>query len=239
MDGFMQSSDPVKEDSISKTESDEVQRKQIRKVSYAVSCSSAFRDSILALAEERDVNVGDIARSIMLTLPLDAIQNAPDPGEPDEDDRETVTLKSGPSAGKPWRRKPRLQVRLPAGHALCDIRRALGIALEMRRGDMRARLEAAASPTWEDIVTDLRDKVARLQVTVATLAFEPLKNGVRTSSEALHILGFAPGQQPDQREIKGRYRILAAIHHPDSEFGDHARMSQLNEAMATLRNGIR
>ena len=239
MDGFIQSSDPIREDTISKAEPSEASRKQIRKVSYAVSCSSAFRDAVLDLAEERDVNVGDIARSIMLTFPLETIQNATDPGEPKEDDRETVTLKSGPSAGKPWRRKPRLQVRLPAGYALTDIRRALGIALDMRRGDMQARLEATAAPTWEDIVTDLRDRIARLQVTVATLAFQPLQNGVRTQAEALHILGFPPGQRPDQRQIKAQYRILAAIHHPDSEFGDHARMSQLNEAMATLRNGLR
>jgi len=237
MDGFVAATEPVRDDALGTTEQGRDEHKQIRKVSYAVSCSSRFRDALLALAAERDVNVGDIARSILLTLPLETIQNAADPGEPEDGDRETVILKSGPSAGKPWRRKPRLQVRLPTGYDMVDIRRALGIALDLNRGDLRARLEAASAPTWEDMMTDMRDRVARLQVTVATLAFDPLPNGVRTAAEALHILGFVPGHRPDARTIKSRYRILAAIHHPDSEFGDHARMSQLNQAMAVLRNG--
>ena len=238
MDGFVHAADPVRDDATGRTDPALSSQKPIRKISYAVSCSTRFRDSLLALATERDVNVGDIARSILLTFPLETIQSAADPGEPDETDRETVILKSGPSAGKPWRRKPRLQVRLPSGYDMVDIRRALGIALDLNRGDVRARVEPAASPTWEEIVTDMRDKVARLQVTVATLAFDPLPNGVRTSAEALHILGFAPGQRPDARTIKARFRIMAAIHHPDSEFGDHTRMTQLNEAMGLLRNGL-
>ncbi len=213
--------------------------KTVRKVSYAVPCSSLFRDAVVAVAAERDVNVGDLARSVMLTLSPKTVENARDPGEPEEDDRETVVLKSGPSAGKPWRRKPRLQVRLPAGYDIIDIRKALGIALELHRGDSEMRLESTAAPQWHDLVHDLEEKVARLQVTIATLAFEPLKNGVRTPEEAMHVLGFVPGSRPDSSMIKARYRMMAAIHHPDSEFGDHARMSQINEAMSILRNRIR
>ena len=75
-----------------------------RKKSYAVPCATAFRDAVMALAASRNVNVGDIARSVMLILPEAAIETTPDPGEPAADDRETIVLKSGPSAGKPWRR---------------------------------------------------------------------------------------------------------------------------------------
>ncbi|RVU36956.1 J domain-containing protein [Hwanghaeella grinnelliae] len=207
-------------------------------MSYAVPCSSRFRDAVLEMAADREVNVGDLARSIMLTLSPDAIKGATDPGEPEESDRETVVLKSGPSAGKPWRRKPRLQVRLPAGHDVVDIRKALGIALDLHGGDCEVRLESAAAPEWPEIVHELEEKVARLQVTIATLAFEPLANGVRTQDEAMHVLGFIPGTRPDSKTIKARYRMMAAIHHPDSEFGDHARMSQINQAMSLLKNGL-
>ena len=68
-----------------------------RKQSYAVPCASTFRDAVLALAVARNVNVGDIARSVMLILPEAAIAATPDPGEPAAKDRETIILKSGPS----------------------------------------------------------------------------------------------------------------------------------------------
>ena len=88
------------------------------KKSYVIPCSSAFRDAVQALAHARGVNAGDIARSVLLTLPAGAIADFPDPGGPGLNDRETVVLKSGAQAGKPWRRKPRLQVRLPAAPAM-------------------------------------------------------------------------------------------------------------------------
>lgn len=243
MDGFAVGPDALRNDTPRTTGSSAVsapgdEARTTRKLSYAVPCSSRFRDAVLALAAEREVNVGDLARSIMLTLPPETIKAAPDPGEPEESDRETVVLKSGPSAGKPWRRKPRLQVRLPAGHDVIDIRKALGIALDLQTGDREVRLESTTAPQWADLVHDLEEKVARLQVTIATLAFEPLPNGVRTQVEAMHVLGFVPGARPDARTIKARYRMMAAIHHPDSEFGDHVRMSQLNQAMGILRNGL-
>jgi len=238
MDGFALGTDTLRNTGRSSASSSEDDVKSARKLSYAVPCSSRFRDAVLEMAAEREVNVGDLARSIMLTLSPHTIKGATDPGEPAESDRETVVLKSGPSAGKPWRRKPRLQVRLPAGHDVVDIRKALGIALELHSGDREVRLESTAAPEWPEIVHELEEKVARLQVTIATLAFEPLKNGVRTQDEAMHVLGFVPGARPDSKTIKARYRMMAAIHHPDSEFGDHARMSQINQAMSLLRNGL-
>ena len=70
------------------------------KLSYAISCSSQFRNSVMALAESRGVNVGDLARSILLTVPADVIERLDDPGEPPADDREAITLKSGRNPGQ-------------------------------------------------------------------------------------------------------------------------------------------
>ena len=132
------------------------------KKSYAIPCSSAFRDRVQALADRRGVNAGDLVRSVMLVVPPEAIAAMADPGEPADHDRETITLKSGPGAGK----------------ALAD---------------------------W-------------------IMAGHPL-----------YVLGFPPNAKLSPEAIKSRFRALAAIHHPDSAFGDTRRMSQLNEAMATLR----
>ena len=211
----------------------------VRKISYAIPCATRFRDAVLTLAEERSVNPGDLARSILLALPKSVVRTAPDPGEPEEHDRETIILKSGPSAGKPWRRKPRLQVRLPAGHDAVDIRKALGIALDLDAGECRITLESSASPSWKELAQQDREKISRLQVTLATVSFDPLPDGVKTRADALHILGFAPRSQPDKSLIRAKYRMLAAVFHPDSEFGDHARMSQINEAVAVLRDHTR
>ena len=81
------------------------------------------------------------------------------------------------------------------------------------------------SSAFRDQVTDL-----------AALAFRPLSAGVRTRSEALHVLGFAPGELPDRDAIRSRFRALATVHHPDSSTGTPLRMSQLNAAWALLNS---
>ncbi|MCR9177657.1 MAG: J domain-containing protein [Alphaproteobacteria bacterium] len=48
------------------------------------------------------------------------------------------------------------------------------------------------------------------------------------------MLGFPPSAVPDQSTIKQRWRRLARIYHPDSPFGDHERMTQLNAAAERL-----
>lgn len=241
------------------------------KHSYTVSCSSRFRDAVLALAERRKANVGDLARSVMLMLPQDEIDAYVDPGEPESDDREEVILKSGPSQGRPWRRKPRLQVRMSPGLKIPFIRRALNLALAFDRGDLvvavsdprreRAKhtmqqkptpvaandeaaplpadraAEAAAEAAMEARQLELRDELERLRAMVAVLAFEPLDAGVHNRADALHVLGFPPGTIPDQRTLRARFRMLATIHHPDSNYGSHQRMSQLNQAMQLLKTG--
>lgn len=201
----------------------------MKKSSYTIPCASRFRDDIAALATRRKVNAGDLARSVMLLVPMHEIEAFPDPGNPAADDRETVILKTGPAAGKPWQRKPRLQVRLPEGFDPVTIRRALGMALAMDSGATKLRLDDPAEAQALD------GEMLRLKAMIATLAFEPLPDGVETRAEALHVLGFPPGRIPSREMLRQRFRTLAAIHHPDSGIGDHQRMSQLNAAMELLR----
>ncbi|MCG8543995.1 MAG: J domain-containing protein [Alphaproteobacteria bacterium] len=210
---------------------------KVRKHSYVIPCSSDFREAVSALAERRGVNVGDVARSVMLVIPHEIIAACPDPGEPGPKDRETVVLKSGPSKGKPWRRKPRLQARLPKGYTTQDIRRALGVALALDMGEITVTLEDGRSPKAKERIRHLNDEIERLRAAMSVIAQEPLNNGVRNLAEALFVLGFPPGAQPSDADIKARFRMLATIHHPDAPFGDTRRMSQLNQAMTCLRNG--
>lgn len=208
------------------------------KQSFAISCSSQFRDSVMALAERRGVNVGDIARSILLTFPAEAIERLDDPGEPMEGDREVIKLKSGSSPGKVWRRKPRLQVRLPPGYGVSTIRRAIGLALALDGGSKMVMIEEGQEPTMRDRLKTAGKEILRLRAIVEALAFSPLQGGVNTCRDALFVLGFSQDDTPDVRVIKARFRMLATIHHPDSGFGDHRRMSQLNAAINCLRNGV-
>ncbi len=213
------------------------------KVSYTVPCGAAFRDAVTALAQSRGVNAGDLARSILLALPASVVDAAADPGEPGREDRETVVLKSGPAAGRPWRRKPRLQVRMAAGETPARLRRALGLALALAEGRLaldlddpgRPRVDAETLAAAERART-LADENERLRAVVAALSFVPLPHGVRTREEALHILGFPPGVKPSSSTVRGRFRSLATIHHPDSPYGSHERMSQLNAAIGLLRD---
>ncbi|MFA6021005.1 MAG: J domain-containing protein [Rhodospirillales bacterium] len=221
------------------------------KHSYTVTCSSAFRDAIDAMASARKVNVGDLARSVLLVVPAQTIEAQPDPGEPPPGDRETVILKSGPAEGRPWRRKPRLQVRMTPGHSIPFIRKALALALQMDKGEIAVRVDDGkplpkveeapppAPPPGPDPAELARhiEEVERLRAIISTLAFDPLPHGVQTREEALHVLGYPPASRPDDRTLRAKFRMLATIHHPDSSHGSHQRMSQLNAAMDILKRG--
>ena len=208
-----------------------------KKHSYTITCSSSFRDRIDKLAARRQVNAGDLARSVLLMVPYETIVQHPDPGEPKLDDRETVIMKSGSAKGRIWRRKPRLQVRMSPGVDAKLIRRALAMALAMEQGELDIYLERVkpGKPPAPEAARKAEAEVERLRTIISALCFDPLPDGIQTKEEALHVLGFAPGRIPDDRSMKARFRMLAAIHHPDSPHGSHQRMSQLNAAMDHLR----
>jgi hypothetical protein len=220
------------------------------KHSYTIPCASAFRDAVESLAASRRVNVGDIARSVLLVMPSETIAAFADPGDPAADDRETVVLKSGPSQGRPWRRKPRLQVRMAPGYDALFIRRALGLAVAMARGELALKLEDPSAPPPEPpppppppppvdhsrALDAVNEELERLRAIISVLAFDPLPQGISSRADALHVLGFPPGTSPDRRMIRARFRMLATIHHPDSHYGSHDRMSQLNQAMEYLKD---
>lgn len=226
------------------------------KQSYTIPCSSIFRDAVLQLAERRGVNAADLARSVMLIVPEKAIEDYQDPGDPPKGDRETIVLKSGPAEGRPWRRKPRLQLRLPPGFSVITVRKALQMAIDFDAGDVNMRVEksdvlAAERAALEEAralkkrqaeppveLLQSREELERLRQIVDNLAFDPLDRGVTTFNEALHVMGFAPSARPDLSAIRAKYRVLAAIHHPDSNYGSHQRMTQLNAAMEILRKHV-
>ena len=215
-----------------------------RKLSYTIPCSTDFRDAVTALADKKQVNVADLARSVALVVERQEIINFPDPGGPSAGDRETVVLKSGASKGKPWQRKPRLQVRMAPGFDPVTLRKALAMALAIDRGDLDINLKEAGSSKAEtgpavdeSVMVAAREEMDRLRGIISQLSFEPLPRGIQSRDDALHILGFPPGSLPDTKTLKNRFRTLATIHHPDSGHGCHDRMSQLNEAMAHLRRG--
>ena len=216
-----------------------------RKHSYTIPCSSKFRDAVTVLADKRRVNVADLARSVVLVVSPEEIAAFPDPGGPLAGDRETVVLKSGTAKGKPWQRKPRLQVRMASGYDGETLRRALGMALAIDRGDVDINLngfaeeESLQAPVVdESLILEAREEMRRLRSIISVLSFDPLPSGIRSRDDALHILGFPPGSLPDGKSLKSRFRTLATIHHPDSGHGNHDRMSQLNEAMDRLKRGV-
>jgi len=209
------------------------------KHSYTVPCSSLFRGAVEALAASRQVNAGDLARSVLLVVPAEMVEAFPDPGDPPSHDRETVILKSGPAEGRPWRRKPRLQVRMPPGHAIPFIRRALGLALALSQQKLGVTISDPNAipqrPPEPEIVEPDLGEIEKLRAIIAAISFEPLPDGIKTRGDALHVLGFPPSANPDNRTLKAKFRMLATIHHPDNELGSHQRMSQLNQAMEILR----
>ena len=208
---------------------------QIHKSSYTIPCASSFRDAINALAVSFRGNVADIARSILLTIPEEVIRTIPDPGGPPRGDREETLIKSGPSAGKLWQRKPRLQVRLRSGYDVSTVRRALNIALRINNSSLELKLtDPNVLSTESGTDQKLSGEMKRLKKIISILAFEPLQDGVSTPEEALHVLGFAPRENPDKATVRARFRTLATIHHPDSHYGNHQRMSQINTAMQLL-----
>jgi hypothetical protein len=97
-----------------------------------------------------------------------------------------------------------------------------------------ASADGAAAQGFAEHLTQARREADRLRALVSALCFSPLRDGVRSRADALYVLGFPPNGRPDARAVKEKYRLLARIHHPDSGFGNHPRMCQLNQAATLL-----
>ena len=205
---------------------------------YVLPCSSTFRDKVMALAARRGVSAGDLARSVLLLISKDVLSRTVDPGEPSPEDREIVKLQSGLTKGRTLKRKPRLQLRLPAGHDMAELRRALSLALDLEAGEQEIAVENDADRQTKAEPGRVRDgqsdEINSLRRIIDTIALRPLENGVTSRVEALHVLGFSPFVTPDRASIRSRFRQLARVYHPDAPLGDHVLMSQLNEALERL-----
>jgi hypothetical protein len=232
---------------------------KINKQSYTVPCSTKFRDVVIALAARKSVNVADLARSSLLILPQDIIKTFADPGEPQLADREKIILKSGLSKGRLWRRKPRLQVRLTPGYEISFVRRALNLAvvldsehylINVQKREVDAlqndKFTNQNGTVFSQSITNNNQQVSnvtdqkvsyegkRLREVISALSFTPLPGRLSSRTDALHILGFFPTERPDRRVVRSKFKMLAKIHHPDNNYGNHQRMSQLNAAMDLL-----
>jgi hypothetical protein len=223
----------------------ELENNKILKKSYTITCSSNFRDRILDLAFRRSINVGDLARSILIVIPENIINTFEDPGEPEFNDREKTIIKSGRSIGRPWSRKPRLQARLSPGYNIILIRRALNLALILSHGEHVITIKDPImidedqqirnqKKTIELAYNKLENKLELRSKAFSLLLFKPLIHGIHTRQDALYIMGLPPSDRPDLATLRGRYRELATIYHPDGELGNHNHMSQLNAAMDFL-----
>lgn len=217
-----------------------------KKNAYVVPCSSRFRDQIESLVRGRNhqnqhINIADLTRAVLLLIPNDVIESQPDPGEPDRNDRDIVTVQEGKAQGRTMPRKPRIQLRLPQETDAATIRKALGLALAFDKGWASLAVNDNSADTVRRKLDMAEAEVKRLQGLLQLLAFSPLEGGVKSRKDALYVLGFPSDSLPTKTAIKARYRALAMIYHPDSNvdpdygiFNDRDRMAQLNEAMRLL-----
>ncbi len=214
-----------------------IKNKNIKKA-YIIPCPSQFRDKIDVLCRKKKVNPGDIARSIILTVNKDVISKTEDIGEPSEEDREFFFAKTDKKKQKPIKRKPRIQLRMPDGHDTIFIRKALTLATLFDEGKTDLKSECEHTKKKAIKHDKLLDENERLKAIIYALMFEPLKKEISSKEEAFYILGFQPFEKPTLTHTKQRFRMLATIHHPDSELGSDERMKQVNEAFNFLKRNF-
>lgn len=186
------------------------------------------------------VNVADLAQAAVLTLPEDAVNAFPDPGGPKEGDRVTGVLKLGADKEWEWKRKPCLRIKMPPGYDAHTIRRALSLAMAFKKGKLvtrrNERKSGVAGRSGQDRAEfrETLEEMDRLRAVVSVLSFDLLPGGVKNREEALYVLGFPPRSTPSVNVIRQRMHMMATIHHPDSGYGSHDRMAQINSATAML-----
>ena len=207
----------------------------------AIACTAAFRRQVLALAERRNVSVGDLLRAVAILLPPQALDEMTDPGEPPLFERDTVVLKSGAHKGETLKRKPRLQVRLKENLSFdkdaATLRKALALALALDKREWALSLENTKQRAQRKTRHDKNEqRIAELERGIERLAFRPLPSNCRTLEDACYIFGLRASVRPSEEQVRRRFRDLASVFHPDAVKGDHERMSQLNQAMLLFKD---
>ncbi|MCH9779743.1 MAG: J domain-containing protein [Alphaproteobacteria bacterium] len=230
-----------------------------------VPCPSWFVADVLATAEQQSCSVAELARSILLVFSDDHIDLQPDPGEPQPGDRDRVVILSGNGGGgasnstsgndsgndsggasnsandkqKVIKRKPRLQLRLSVPAPIPRIRRALNLAVQLHRGAMQVTAESTSTSTAQEKLERTTEQLETANGFIEKMRFEPLGRACHSTNEMRYVLGFPPTEIVSLASCTRRYRTLATVFHPDSPFGDHMRMSELNEAMRFARQLFR
>ena len=210
------------------------------KKSYTIPCSSKFRLDVTNLAAKEKLNIGEIARMVFFLFPLKTLRTREDPGGPPRHDRESVKIGSGPNAGKTMLRKPRIQVRLRGQYTAADVRRALGVVLELRNQDL-FNSKNLTDGSWFMSPFEkksLKRELAALNRTVSKLLFTPLEQGVKTRLNALYVFGLPTESTLTKSTIAERYKELASIYHPDTPQGSNNHMTQVNQAYQILKNNL-
>ena len=208
----------------------------------------SFRDLVEGLAARRKVNVGD--------LPDRSVGGAaghrrrlPRPWRTADEDRETV-VSNRVRRKAALAAQAALQVRMPPGHDIPFIRRALALAIAMDKGDVAvsvasgSRIEEQRVKREEQRAKGEEQKLARLVEIneeldrLRTIVRCWLSNPCRMASAPAAMRCMSAVSRPVPSPIRGRCgrnsAMLATIHHPDSHYGSHQRMSQLNQAMESF-----
>ncbi len=207
----------------------------------AIACTLAFRQQVLALAKRRSVSVGGLLRAVAILLPLQALEEMADPGEPPLHERDSVVVKSGAHKGETLKRKPRLQVRLsenlPFPKDAATLRKALALALALEKQEWALSLENTKQREQrQKRHGKAEQRITELERGIERLAFRPLPSNCRTLEDACYIFGFRASVRPSEELVRRRFRDLASVFHPDAVKGDHERMSQLNQAMQLFKD---
>ena len=208
------------------------------KQSYTIPCSSKFQLDVTELAAREKLNIGEMARMVFFLFSLETIRTWQDPGEPLKHDRKLVQIRTGPNAGKTMLRKPRIQIRLRGQYSAADVRRALDVALELRKRNV-FNFKNVTDDSWFMSPIEkqsLTQELTTLKKTVSSLLFTPFQEGVKTRLDALYVFGFPTNSTPSRSTITDRYKGLASIYHPDTAHGSHTHMTQVNQAYQILKD---
>ena len=193
--------------------------------SYIVTCATLFRDQIQTLADQRQVSAADLVRAVLLLVSPHDLSEVSDPGDADEDDRETVIVQSGAAKNRILKRKPRLQLRLPATLTDADIRKALSLALQMDREGwlFRTPQSLTRDPTPETISDAERPAKTPIDIDIPPSDAHldnttPIKTELEVAVEAL---------QESQDEIKRLHQMIAKLRFTPLDDGVRTRAEAL------------